>query len=259
MIRGIYTAASGMGILQARMDATSNNLANVSTTGFKQDKVQTAAFPDFMLQEKVQVNVAGRLMSNWSQVGLTNQGSVVTGVTTDYGAGLLYQTEKETDLALSGEGFFAFESREGGENRVLYSRDGDLHRDAEGFLVNSRGDRLLGESGPVRVGAGNFTVDPGGLVKTADNEEIRLTVVDFPDKSKLVKEGNNYFSAPAGEGLALANPGVSQKFLEKSNVDVTTEMVNMVEIMRAYEASQKLVQAQDDLLGSAINQVGTVR
>jgi len=57
----------------------------------------------------------------------------------------------------------------------------------------------------------------------------------------------------------LANPGVSQKFLEKSNVDVTTEMVNMVEIMRAYEASQKLVQAQDDLLGSAINQVGTVR
>jgi len=72
-------------------------------------------------------------------------------------------------------------------------------------------------------------VDPDGLLKNDEAEEIRLTIIDFSDKSKLVKKGNNYFSAPSGEGSVVANPGVSQNFLEKSNVDVTSEMVNMVE------------------------------
>lgn len=259
MLRGIFTAASGMGVLQTRMDTTSNNLANVSTTGFKQVRVQQAAFPDMMLQEKVRVNVAGRLFGNWSPVGVTNQGNVISGLVTDYVPGMLRETGRETDLALSGEGFFIFEAVAGGETRTLYSRDGELHRDREGYLVNSRGDRIIGEGGPVRVGGGSFKVDPDGVVRTAENLEFRLAIVDFPDKNKLVKEGNNYLSAPAGEETASANPGVSQGFLERSNVDVTSEVVNMVEIMRAYEASQKLVQAQDDLLGTAINSVGRVK
>lgn len=259
MLRGIFNAASGMGVLQTRMDATSNNLANVSTTGFKQVRVQQASFPDLMLQEKVRVNVAGRLFGNWSPVGVTNQGIAVSGMVTDYAVGMLNETGRETDLALSGEGFFAFEAGIGGETRILYSRDGELHRDGEGYLVNSRGDRIIGENGPVWVGGGSFKVEPDGLLTTSDNEELRLTIVDFPDKSKMVKEGYNYFSAPAGEEVASANPGVSQGFLERSNVDVTNEVVNMIEIMRAYEASQKLVQAQDDLLEMAISRVGTVK
>lgn len=259
MIRGIFTAASGLGVLQARMDATSNNLANISTTGFKQDRVQSAAFPDLMLQEKVRVSVGRHGMGGWSTVGLTNQGVVVTGVITDHSPGVLQETGKETDLALPGEGFFAFQAGGQGEGRILYSRDGELHRDSEGYLVNSRGHRILGEGGPVQVGGGNFTVGPDGVVNTADNSQVKLLVVDFADKTKLVKEGNGYFSAPAGEGAAAGKPGVAQGFLEKSNVDVSSEMVNMIEIMRAYEAGQKLIQAQDDLLGSVINQVGTVK
>ncbi|MFZ5632049.1 MAG: flagellar basal-body rod protein FlgF [Bacillota bacterium] len=259
MIRGIFTAASGMGVLQARMDTTTNNLANVSTTGFKQDRVQSASFPDLMLQEKVRVNVGGFGTGVWAPVGRTNQGVAVTGVYTDHSSGILRETGKETDLALSGEGFFAFEVQEKGRARVLYSRDGELHRDAEGYLVDSRGHRIMGEGGPVQVGSGSFTVNPEGVVTTAGNEEIRLMIVEFPDKTRLAKEGDGYFSAPAGEGTAAASPGVSQRYLENSNVDVSAEMVNMIEIMRAYEASQKLVQAQDGLLDSAINRVGTVK
>jgi len=259
MIRGIFSAASGLGVLQARMDTVSNNLANVSTTGFKQDRVQTAAFPDLMLQERVRVNAGGYGFGGWRPVGRSSQGVVVTGVHTDHTAGILQETGRETDLALSGEGFFAFEAGGPGESRVLYSRDGELHRDSEGYLVNSRGHRILGENGPVKVDGGSFTVSPDGLATTRDNTQIRLTVVDFPDKTRLVKEGNGYYSAPAGEGTAAEKPGVTQGFLEKSNVDVTAEMVNMIEIMRAYEATQKLVQAQDDLLDKAINRVGTVR
>lgn len=259
MIRGIFAAASGLGVLQARMDATSNNLANISTTGFKQDRVQSAAFPDLILQEKVRVSVAGHGMGGWNTVGRTNQGVVVTGVFTDYNPGVLQETGKETDLAMSGEGFFAFEAGGQGEGRVFYSRDGELHRDGEGYLVNSRGRRILGEGGPVQVGGGSFTVSPDGMVTTADSSQVKLMIVDFADKTRLVKEGNGYFSASSGEGAAAEKPGVAQGFLEKSNVDVSAEMVNMIEIMRAYEAGQKLIQAQDELLGSAINQVGTVR
>lgn len=259
MIRGIFTAASGLGVLQSRMDTTSNNLANVSTNGFKQDRVQTASFPDLMLQEKVRVNVGGLGFGGWWPVGVTNQGAVVTGVFTDHSTGVLSETGNETDLALSGEGYFSFQPGGQGENRILYSRDGQLHRDSEGYLVNSGGDRILGESGPVQVGSGSFTVSPEGVVTTADGTEIKLEVVGFQDKTRLVKEGNGYFSARPGEATAAENPGVTQRFLEKSNVDVTAEMVNMIEIARAYEATQKLVQAQDQMLDNAINRVGTVK
>ncbi|MFZ5644579.1 MAG: flagellar basal-body rod protein FlgF [Bacillota bacterium] len=259
MIRGIYTAASGMGVLQARMDSTSNNLANVSTTGYKQDKVQVSSFPDFLLQEKVKVKIGGLSFGNWSPVGYTNQGAAVTGVFTDHNTGVLKETGNETDLALSGEGYFAFEVTSGGERRVLYSRDGELSRDAEGYLVNTRGHRILGENGPVQVSSGEFTVDSSGVVTTADNEQIKLTIINFPDKSKLAKEGDNYFSASEGEGAESESPGVTQRYLERSNVDVSAESVNLIEIMRAYEASQRLVQSQDEMLDKAINSVGMVR
>lgn len=259
MIRGIYTAASGLGVLQTRMDATSNNLANISTNAFKQDRVLSSSFPNFMLQEKTRTGIAGRSFGSWAPIGRTNQGTVVSGVLTDYNAGVLKETGQETDLALSGEGFFAFEVQEENGSRVLYSRDGELHRDSEGYLVNSRGHRLLGENGPVQVSGGNFTVEATGVLLTSDNEETLLTILDFPEKSKLAKEGDSYYSALEGEGIAAENPGIKQGFLERSNVDLPIETVRMIEIVRAYEAGQKLLQAQDGLLDSAINRVGMVR
>jgi flagellar basal-body rod protein FlgG len=248
-----------MGVLQSRMDATSNNLANVSTTGFKHDRVQAVSFPDLMLQEKLRANVAGRAFNSWTPIGRTNQGAAVSGVVTDFNAGALKETGRETDLALAGEGFFTFEVVEEGERRVLYSRDGELHTDGEGCLVNSRGHRILGEGGYVQVGSGSFTVGPDGVLTTADKNQVRLTVVEFADNNELVKEGDNYFSAPAGEGTESGNPGVVQGFLERSNVDVSAEVVNLIEIFRAYEAGQKLIQAHDQLMDSAINRVGTVK
>jgi len=259
MNRGIFTAASGMGVLQARMDTVSNNMANVDTTGFKQDKVEPASFPEMMLQERKRVSVASRVFNTWEQVGAASQGCLVAGLYTDYSNGVLNETGKETDLALTGGGFFAFEVQGSGGTRVLYSRDGELHLNNEGYLVNSRGDKILSEEGPVQVGAGSFTVSQDGTLTDSDNNQVKLMVVDFFDKNKLVKEGENYYSSPDGSRAAAADTGVKQGYLENSNVDVTVEMISMIEIMRAYEAGQKIIQAQDELLGQAINQVGTVR
>ncbi len=257
MIRGIYTAASGLGVLQARMDITSNNLANISSTGFKQDKATTGAFPEYLLKQQMKADVKG--MNNigwWNTLGLVNQGVVINEVFTDFTSGILTDTGSELDLALEGEGFFTFETAEG---NVVYSRDGQLHKDSEGYLVNSRGDRILGGGSPILVENESITVNSQGIIQTSDGYEIQLDVVDFPDKNVLDKLGGNYYSAGDEEGVLLENPGVKQYALEMSNVDIAAETVNMIEITRAYEATQRMVQAQDQLLDKVINQVGVVR
>jgi flagellar basal-body rod protein FlgF len=256
MIRGIYTAASGLGTLQARMDITSNNLSNIASTGFKQDKATLTAFPDFMLKQKMKTDVGGVNMGWWQTVGGTNQGVALTGVITDFSNGILKNTGNEMDLALDGEGFFAFED---GDGNILYSRDGQLGKDGEGYLLNSQGHKILAEGSPVQVGKGSFTVDSQGVITIEDGTKIKLDIYNFQNPNALVKQGNNYYNAGEETANLLENPTVRQNALELANVDVAAETVNMIEISRAYEAAQKMVQAQDQLLDKVINQVGVVR
>ncbi|NTW05873.1 MAG: flagellar hook-basal body complex protein [Peptococcaceae bacterium] len=256
MIRGIYTAASGLGTLQARMDITSNNLSNIASTGFKQDKPTVGAFPDFLLKQKMKTDVGGVNLGWWQTLGSTNQGVALTGVFTDFSTGVLKNTDNELDLALDGEGFFAFEDEDG---NILYSRDGQLGKDGEGYLLNSKGHKILAEGSPVLVGKGSFSVNPQGILTTEDGTETKLDIYDFQNRNALVKQGNNYYNAGEEEGILMDNPNVRQNALELANVDVAAETVNMIEITRAYEAAQKMVQAQDQLLDKVINQVGVVR
>ncbi|KJS15896.1 MAG: hypothetical protein VR69_11565 [Peptococcaceae bacterium BRH_c4b] len=257
MIRGLYTAASGLGAQQARMDAVSNNLANVSTSGYKQDTVLTKQFQEMLLQEKAVDNI-GRRITRWSPVGYTNQGVAVSGFTTDYSAGVLKETGRKTDLALAGEGFFTVQTK--GQNaRVLYTRDGQFHTDSEGYLVDSRNNSVLSDGGPVLVGEDDFTVDSGGVISLSDGSTYKLKIVEFDEPQKLTKTGDNYFDAAGVADKTAATPGVTQGYLEQSNVNLATQMVNMVELLRSYEAGQKSIQSQDELLAKAINEVGTVK
>lgn len=256
MIRGLFTAASGLGVQQARIDVLSNNIANISTNGFKQDSVISKQFPEMLLLGKSQENLAGRKLSRWAPVGRTNQGVAVAGVVTDHSPGVLQETGRYTDLALAGKGFFTVQT---GDGRVFYTRDGQFHTDSRGYLVDSRGGRVLTDNGPALVGSTEFKVNAKGEITLADGTTFKLKVVDFDNPQELVKEGNNYLSAPSGGGAEAANPGVTQGYLERSNVDLASQMVNMVEVLRVYEAGQKLIQAHDELLGTVINQVGTVK
>lgn len=256
MIRGLFTAASGLGFQQARMDVISNNIANISTNGFKQDNVTSKQFPEMVLLGKIEETVSGRKMSRWSPVGSTNQGVAVSGVITDYSRGVMRETGRYTDLAIGGNGFFTVETNDG---RVLYTRDGQFHTDDQGYLADSRGGRVLTDNGPVQVGSAEFTVNSAGEIILADGTTLKLKIMEFENPGDLVKEGNNYLSAPSGGGSDSVNPGVAQGYLEMSNVEITSQVVSMVEVLRAYEAGQKLIQAHDELLGTVINQVGTVK
>ncbi|WP_027718831.1 flagellar hook-basal body protein [Desulfovirgula thermocuniculi] len=256
MIRGIYTAASGLGVAQARLEVLANNLANATTPGFKADRlVQEPFWPHLLAAREEGDFTRGALP--WRPVGYSYQGVMVREVRTDFSPGPLKETGRRTDIALGRPGaFLAVETPQG----ERYTRDGSLGVDAQGYLVDSRGHRVLGEGGYLQVGSGDFKINPNGEVFAADGRPVgRLRVVEFADPALLEKAGDGYFAAPPGEAQPAANPEVHQGFLEGSNTDPAASAVGIMQAVRAYGANQRLLQAHDHLLELAVNRVGEVR
>lgn len=256
MNRGFYTAIAGLNTQLARMEIISNNLANAETAGFKRETAVISSFQEMTLVNlNSKGNYTGPPFSR--EIGTINQGSLVREVVTDFGPGILIKTDKTGDLAIAGEGFFCLED-EGG-NRY-YTRSGRFHVDVQGYIVHTSGMRLLGEGGPLKVSGGEFTVSGGGKIFSGNSEIGRILICRFDDPSVLQKSGNNLYSAPVGEkAIAVERPEVRQGYIEASNTDPVKEMVTAVEVLRAYQAGQKLAQAHDRLLDLAIGEVGKLK
>lgn len=261
MIRGIYSAGAGMGVEQARLDAFSNNLVNATTNGYKKDRMVQSPFPQLFLVFKQQA-ASGNFPSRWKRVGRTNQGAAINRAVTDFSPGLLQETGEFYHLALENQHCFFVVSLPTPQEpfRELYTRDGAFTVDGEGYLVTLRGERVLGENGSIYIGEEKFSVTGEGVIQTAGRGVIdRLRLVEFADLTVLNKTGDNSFVSPAGAAVPAANPGVRQGFLEQSNVHVAAEIVNMIAVVRAYEANSRVLQAHNDLLGLAVNQVGSLK
>ena len=255
MIRGIYSGAAGMNVLQEKMNVLANNLANVNTNGFKRNQAIAKSFNEQLIN-LVDTN---KDTSNLNPIGSLCQGATVDKINTYFTQGDLQQTWHDTDLALDGEGFFKVNGPEGD----YYTRDGAFSPDKEGYLISSRGYRLMGQNGPVKTEPGKtLKIGPDGKIYLDGVEQDALVIKDFRDSQKLRKSGNNYFKAvnEAEAGIYDAEKfTVNQGFLESSNVILMNEMKDMVAISRAYETSQKLMQVQDELLGKAVNTVGMLK
>jgi flagellar basal-body rod protein FlgG len=252
MLRGIYAAAAGMDVQQARLDVLSNNLANVRTAGFKKEDLLVGPFSELFLQYREEP--LERPEANPRVVGRLNLGAQVYEVIPDLRNGPLQETFNPTDLALEGDGFFTVNTEEG----TRYTRDGSFTLNQDGCLATSRGDLVLGENGPIAVGEGEFKVSSDGEVRSKGQVIDRLALAAF--KERLVKLENNYYVAPADVQKAeTVNLKVKQGYLERSNVQVADEMVDMIGIIHIYEANQKVVKALDELLDKAVNQVGSVK
>lgn len=250
MIRGIYTAATGMIHQRRRMDAVSNNVANANTTGFRRDMVVTTPFDDELL---LRLNT-NRLNPN-DQIGLLNHGVYANRIMTAFEQGLLAETGKSTDFALVGEGFFTI-STDAGEQ---YTRDGNFSVDSDGMLVTTEGAYVLGEDGPINVGSDNFEVNEQGFVLANGSMVGRLRIVNSPDTELLRKAGDNTFVNPdAGNTMVETGAEVRQGFLENSNVEITREMVNMLEAFRNYETNAQIMRMMDETLGRTVNDIGRI-
>jgi flagellar basal-body rod protein FlgF len=276
MIRGIYNSASGMIAQQARIDVISNNLANVDKTAFKRDLTIFKAFPD-MLIRRINENGLGITPAGsydtMPYVGKLGTGVEVNEVFTQFTQGSLQRTENNFDLALEGRGFFTVQAERG----ERYTRNGSFTINQEGILVNHLGYPVLGENGIIRVQKNNFMInergeiivnaalslEPEDLVGLTNNsweEPVvidRLKIVDFENIREIKKEGDSLFRETefSGPPLPPENVKVLQGFLEKSNVNIVREMVDMIEVQRSYEANQKSILAHDQALGRLINEV----
>ncbi|MBS4032723.1 MAG: flagellar basal-body rod protein FlgF [Clostridiales bacterium] len=251
MIRGLYTAASGMMVEAARQEQITNNLANSETTGFKKDLALQRARPEYQV-----IRIGnGPGMPHNPVIGSLGVGALLDRIHTSYEQGNLLQTDRNLDLAVAGNGFFAVDTPQG----IRYTRNGSFSLDADRFLVTDQGYRVLGQNGPLQLGEGDVRIDAGGAVFLGETFQDSLRLVNFTDNSQLRKAGDALFATGENAEEAPFNGQVRSGFLESSNVEVLQEMIRMMAAMRAYETNQRAIQAQDDILGKAVNEIGTLR
>ncbi|WP_186429951.1 flagellar hook-basal body complex protein [Clostridium sp. BSD9I1] len=246
MIRGLYTAVSGMITQEAKQDVVTNNLANVNTVGFKVDNLATKSFNEVLLSNRDKIVNGKNVKVN---LGTINFGSKIDEVATSFTQGTLDETDKETDFAINGRGFFVVERNNGINAERYYTRDGHFHVNSQGFLVNDNGDNVIGintgtgQEGPINVNVNRL-------------DKFNMMLVDFQDYNSLTKIGDNMYS---GDGQQVAaNGDIKQYSLEKSNVNITREMIEMMTVMRTFETNQKIIQSLDETLGKAANEIGRV-
>lgn len=246
MIRGLYAAASGMITGVLRQELIAHDIANANTPGYKQATL--SPFRATLLNLR-------RLSTTQVGVGTPEVGSLGTGiypapVDIDFTQGPLRETRRALDVAMEGEGFFQVQTPEG----PRFTRDGRFHRDVDGNLVTTRGYPVLDADGqPIQLPEGEVTIRRDGVI-SVDGEEVGGLGVFQPPLESLERSGDILFASTAEEAPPLvADVRVQQGFLENSNMDAAATMVEMMLVARSYEASQRLVQLQDQVLARTID------
>jgi flagellar basal-body rod protein FlgG len=251
----MFSAATGMGAQQLRLDVIANNLANVNTTGFKKSR---GDFEDLVYQTVRQAGgdlPGGGQMPLGQQVGL---GVRPVGISKIFSQGEYVNTENEMDLAIEGKGFFKVMSN----GIEYYTRAGNFQVDKDGFITTPNGDRLQPEF-TVPPQAMSFSVDTSGTITVfgPDNAQLatgKLSLYTFANQGGLSSVGRNLFLPTQASGDPTeGQPGVdgvgtiAQGFIEVSNVNVVEEMVNMIIAQRAYELNSKAIQTADNMMERA--------
>lgn len=259
MVKGLYTAYTGMINEQNRMDTLTNNLANASTVGFKKEGATSQSF-DSVLALKIKDQSVG--LKNVQKIGRNNPGVKIGENYTDYSQGSFRVTGNTYDLALAGSGFFAMEfTNKAGETSTMYSRAGQFTLNREGYLVNEDGDYVL-DTQNKRIKLDTLkdsTILNDGSIEQNGTIVAKIQVADFEDYNYLKKYGETYYQATEGAKMVPADAEIKSGYLEMANVQIVSEMVNLIAITRAYESNQKIIQTYDNTLEVAVSQLGKVQ
>jgi flagellar basal-body rod protein FlgF len=247
MVEGIYNNAASLTTLEKWQATITQNLVASKVAGFKKsnfaietdDRVKTKYEPDASLAAKH----TGGLPVRTSSI--------------NFSAGEVEHTQKPTDFAIEGPGFFQIQNADG---QNLYTRNGEFHLNSENTVVTRHGLVVLGDGGPVTLDPeqGPLSVASDGTISQGDNLLGRLQVYDFENPQSLVRVEGGYFEAPAGnDPQAVEDMKVVQGAIEASNVLPMAELVSLISVARAYEASQRSMVSHDDLIAKAINSLGS--
>lgn len=259
MLRSLMTAATGMVAQQTNLDTIANNLANVNTTGFKQ---QRAEFQDLMYQTLQSAGVSSGSSSASPAAMQVGLGVKFSSTASNFDPGSLQVTDNPLNLAITGNGFFKVTLPDG---TPAYTRDGSFKTDATGRVVTSEG-YLLDPPVTIPANSSAISIDPSGAVSCISPDQassqvvgqIEITAVANP--AGMNRLGNNLYQATEASGAPISGaPGqngtgnLQPGYLEGSNVQVVEEMTRMITAQRAYEINSKAIQTADDMLGIVNN------
>lgn len=254
MERALWSAVTGMRAQEMSLDVIANNLANVNTTAFKDSRVR---FQDMLYASLV---IPGSASADGEVVGVqVGHGTRVAGASRGFSQGALMETGKALDLAIEGDGFFEILMPDG---QSAFTRDGNFSLNGAGEVVTSNGYRVVGFDA-IDEGTTDITIARDGsftaIVNGAQVDKGQVTLSRFLNPEGLRSIGRNLFmeteaSGAAQTGLTPGDNGVgglAQRYLERSNVNTATELVNMITTQRAYEATSKAIRASDDMMNVA--------
>lgn len=254
MLKAFYSSATGMRAQEKLIDNTANNLANVNTTGFKRKNIHFADLIYETIKNPGTSTQSGTIAPEGLQIG---NGTRAVGNSSVYTQGVPIETGNRWHMAIEGEGFFEVQGPNGG---LLYTRDGSFSADANGQLVTADGF-------PVNPGiqvdptASEISINRDGQISQTINgvttPVAQMTLVRFANPAGLKNSGNNFLEATPASGAALVgNPetnglgSLRQHFLEGSNVEVVSELVNLITAQRAYEINSRAIRAGDEMLSN---------
>ena len=242
------------------MDVVTNNMANADTTGYKKIDVTAQSFDR---QLAVKINDATEGPDLIRGIGGVTLGVKIGETYFDMSQGNFRQTEDLYNFALSGNGFFTISTTDkSGTEHIRYTRDGDFTVTRDGYLVTKDGDFVLGDGGNrIQIPDANLveiSVNQMGEIYSGNTYVSKLQIVDFENYDYLSSYGENMYEAVNGATIVGSDATVNQGYLEMSNVNMVTEMVDMIAVTRAYETNQKMMQTVDQTLDKAVNNIGNV-
>lgn len=256
MIRGLYTAASGLLFGIRQQEVAANNLANAGTSGYKAESAGATAFGATLARRVGRADAPIPIALN-EAIGPLGGGVYQSVRRSDFGVGTLRSTKQPLDLALSGPAFFAIDTPDG----VQYTRDGHFGRDRENQLITAEGHAVLDDGGsPITIESDRVRVTPAGEVLVGDEPVATLQLVTF-DRESAVRAGGTRYTLAAGVATAVtAEDGVvvRQGVLEEANVDIGRAGTDVLSALRAFEANQHVFKTLNETLEATVRDIGRV-
>lgn len=260
MLRAFSTAATGMSAQQMMVDVTANNLANINTTGFKRSQIDFQDLLYVKMRESGAEVASGMKSPSGMEIGSGVRAASTVKVFTN---GELVNTGKPLDIAITGDGFLQVSMPDG---TTKYTRDGALQKGPDGQLVTTTGYSIE-PAISIPADAMGVTIAPDGGVNvttTSGTSTVgNVQLARFANPAGLSSEGNNLLAETEASGTAITGtPGqngfgaIQAGFLEKSNVQMVTELVNLITAQRAYEVNSRAIKAGDEMLRNAIQIAG---
>jgi flagellar basal-body rod protein FlgG len=248
MLRSIYSAASGMIAQRERLDVIANNVANLGTVGFKRAEATSRGFYQVFAGE------VARFPARRGSLATPGGGAAVDATHEDYSGGPIVDTGNPLDAAIMGTGFFVVRTPAG----ERYTRAGNFTLGPEGQLITQDGYAVLGERGPILVQGERVELSPDGTISVDGVPAEQLLIVDFPEPDLLSKYGQNLYGAVEQVRQSrqeVDTPSLRVGALEHSNVNPIAELTSLMDAARSYDSQQRVIQALDESLQAAVNEI----